>query len=300
MALLATRGTVYPRDFTAETLEDEQVISFAKKIEIGVNEELDRGIPAASGAPGHRLRLHRDGLAGTARSIYPLGDFPGAAQRRPALRQVQRSDRGLAWPGSGPAVVGCDLRARPLRRRQGAHRATRPVPRVRYPSQRSSAEIRHDGELERQGRPSGTPAVPAAAGRVSRGTRRVLSVCGAADRGGRLSCRLLRPGSVRRPRSRATPTWPAHPDRDGQPRPLHRAALERSGHRRRRHRLRRGDQRGAHVAGIRGCGYRGAAHGGPGLAEALRSRGRQGGHSGRRDGREDRRHGERAAGTTIS
>ena len=75
MALLATRGTVYPRDFTAETLEDEQVLSFAKKIEIEVNEELDREYPLHRARPAIVSVYTRDGLAGTARSIYPLGDF---------------------------------------------------------------------------------------------------------------------------------------------------------------------------------------------------------------------------------
>ena len=75
MGLLATRGTVYPRDFTEETLDDTQVLDFAKKIEITVDEELDREYPLQRARPAIVSVYTRDGLAGTARSIYPLGDY---------------------------------------------------------------------------------------------------------------------------------------------------------------------------------------------------------------------------------
>lgn len=75
MGLLATRGTVYPHDFTEETLNDAQVLGFAKKIEIKVNEDLDREYPLQRARPAIVSVYTRDGLAGTARSIFPRGDY---------------------------------------------------------------------------------------------------------------------------------------------------------------------------------------------------------------------------------
>ena len=75
VGLLATRGTVYPMDFTAETLKNPEVLRIVDLVEVKVNKELDQEYPLHRARPAIVSVYSGGKLVGKVTSIYPLGDY---------------------------------------------------------------------------------------------------------------------------------------------------------------------------------------------------------------------------------
>lgn len=101
LGLLATRGTVYPMDFTPEVLNDQAVLDFAQRIEIKVNPELDREYPLHKARPAIVTVHTARGPAGSATSIYPEGDFRAPVSDEGLRRKF--GDLTAGWYGQAQA-----------------------------------------------------------------------------------------------------------------------------------------------------------------------------------------------------